>query len=159
MEVFFLGLGEAVPFCQWNPVYHKVRLIQGSLYPVYQCFSGFSAFVPSDNMLKLSVYFEDLNVETIEETLSYDVSNFTAQATDEANAPPVDSSTTIQSMNSPQTPRKYISIGQRSSPWPYNSVEVEMKFHLECKIHFPSSQLMLRKMHSTNVSESIEAKY
>ena len=34
-----------------------------------------------------------------------------------------------------------------------------MKFHLECKLHFPSAQLMLRKMHLTNVSESTEAEY
>ena len=61
------------------------------------------------------------------------------------------------------TPRKYVfdvtSIGQRSSLSTCNSVKVEMKFHLECKLHFPSAQLMLRQMHSTNVSESIEAKY
>ena len=36
------------------------------------------------------------------------------------------------------------STGQRWSPWPCNSVEVEMKFHLECEFHFPSAQLMLR---------------
>ena len=51
------------------------------------------------------------------------------------------------------------SIVQRSSPWPCNSVEVEMKFHLECKFHFSCAQLMLRQMHFANVSESIEAKY
>ena len=49
----------------------------------------------------------------------------------------------------PRTPRKYevdvTSIGQRSSPWTCNSVKVEIKFHLECKLHFPSAQLMLRK--------------
>ena len=59
--------------------------------------------------------------------------------------------------------RKYvydvISIGQRSSPWTWNSVKVESKFHLECKLHLPSAQLLLRQMHLTNVSESIEAKY
>ena len=37
------------------------------------------------------------------------------------------------------TPRKYIfdvtSIGQCSSPWPFNS-KFEMKFHLECKLHW-----------------------
>ena len=40
-----------------------------------------------------------------------------------------------------------------------NSVKVEMKFHLESKLHFPSTKLMLRRMHLTNASESIEAKY
>ena len=39
-------------------------------------------------------------------------------------------------------PRKYIidvtSVGQRSSPWPLcNSVKVETKFYLECKLCFP----------------------
>ena len=62
-----------------------------------------------------------------------------------------------------QTTRKYVfdvtSIGQRSSPWTCNSVKVEMKFHLECKLHFPSAQFMLRQLHLTNLSESIEAKY
>ena len=38
------------------------------------------------------------------------------------------------------------------------SVEAEIKFHLKCKLHFPCAQLMLRQMHLTNVSESIEAK-
>ena len=61
------------------------------------------------------------------------------------------------------TPWKFVfditSIGQRLSPWPCNSVEVEMKFHLECKLHFPCAQLMLRQTHFTNVPESIEAKY
>ena len=41
------------------------------------------------------------------------------------------------------TPRKYvfnvISVGQRSSQWTCNSVKVEIKFHLECKLHFPSA--------------------
>ena len=59
------------------------------------------------------------------------------------------------------TPRKYVFdvtyVGQRSSPWTYNSVKVERKFHLECKLHFPSAQFMLRQMHLTNVSESIKA--
>ena len=63
----------------------------------------------------------------------------------------------------PWTPRKYVhdvtSVGQRSSPWTCNSVEVETKFHLECKLHFPSAQLMLRQMHLTKVFESVEAKY
>ena len=36
-----------------------------------------------------------------------------------------------------------------------NSVKVEIKFHLKHKLHFPSAQLMLRQMHLTNVSESI----
>ena len=35
----------------------------------------------------------------------------------------------------------------------------EIKFHLDCKLHFPSAQLMLRQMHLTNVSENIEAKF
>ena len=38
---------------------------------------------------------------------------------------------------------------------PCNSVKVEIKFHLECKLHFPSAQ----PMHLTKLSESIEAKY
>ena len=50
------------------------------------------------------------------------------------------------------------SVGQRSSPWTCNSVKVEVTFHLECKLHFPSAQLMLRQMHLTKVCESIEAK-
>ena len=29
------------------------------------------------------------------------------------------------------------SVGQRSSPWPWNLVKVEIKFHLECKLCFP----------------------
>ena len=58
-------------------------------------------------------------------------------------------------------PRKYVfdvtSVGQRSSPWTCNSVKVEKKIHLECNIHFPSAQLMLRQMHLTKVSRlSIE---
>ena len=61
------------------------------------------------------------------------------------------------------TPRKYVfdvtSIGQRSSPWTRNSVKVEIKFRLECKLHFPGAQLMLWQMHLTKVFESIEAKY
>ena len=61
------------------------------------------------------------------------------------------------------TPEKYVfdvtSVGQRSSPWTCNSVKVEIKFHLECKIHFPSAQIVLRQMYLTNVSESTEAKY
>ena len=59
----------------------------------------------------------------------------------------------------PARHRDVTSIGQRSLPWTYNSVKVEIKFLLECKFHFPSAQLMLRQMHLTNVSESIEAKY
>ena len=39
------------------------------------------------------------------------------------------------------------------------SVKVEIKFHLECKLHFPGAELRLRQMHLTNLSESIEAKY
>ena len=61
-----------------------------------------------------------------------------------------------------QTPRKYVfyvtSVGQRSSPWPCNSVKVELN-HLECKLNFPSAQLMLRQMHLMKVFERIEAKY
>ena len=38
-----------------------------------------------------------------------------------------------------------------------NSVKVEIKFHLECKLHFLCAQLMLRQLHLTNVSENIEA--
>ena len=59
--------------------------------------------------------------------------------------------------------RKYVlyvtSIGQRSSPCTCNSVKVEMKSHLECKLHFPSAQPMLRQMNLTNVSEGIVANY
>ena len=51
------------------------------------------------------------------------------------------------------------SVGQCSSPWTCNSVKVEIKFHLECKLHFPSVQLILRQIHLTKVFESIEAKY
>ena len=58
------------------------------------------------------------------------------------------------------TPRKYVfdvtSIGQHSSPCTCNSVKVEIQFHLEKKLYFPSAQLMLRQMHSKNLSESIE---
>ena len=61
------------------------------------------------------------------------------------------------------TPRKCVldvtSIGPRSSPCLCNSVKVEIKCHLECKLHFSSAQLMLGQMHLTNVSESIEAKH
>ena len=41
----------------------------------------------------------------------------------------------------------------------YLPVKVEIKFHLECRLHFPCAQLMLRQMHWTNASKSIEAKY
>ena len=51
------------------------------------------------------------------------------------------------------------SVGQRLTPWTCNSVKVEIKFHLECELHCPCAQLMLRQMHLTNASESIEAKY
>ena len=37
--------------------------------------------------------------------------------------------------------------------------KVEITLHFECKLHFPSAQLMLRQMHLANVSESIEVKY
>ena len=48
-----------------------------------------------------------------------------------------------------------------SLPWSWtcDSVKVEIKLHVECKLHFPCAQLMLRQMHSTNLSESIDAKY
>ena len=41
----------------------------------------------------------------------------------------------------------------------HGRVKVEMKFHLESKLHFPSTQLMLRRMRLTNVSESIQDKH
>ena len=50
-------------------------------------------------------------------------------------------------------------VGERSSPWPFGSVTVEMKFHSDCKLHFTCAQFRLRQMHSTNVSVSIEVKY
>ena len=57
--------------------------------------------------------------------------------------------------------RKYVfdvtSIGQRSSAC--DSVKVEITFHFKCKLHFPCAQLMLRQMHLTNLTESIEANY
>ena len=40
-----------------------------------------------------------------------------------------------------------------------NSLKVEIKFHLECKLHFPSAQLMWRQVCLAKVSESIEDKY
>ena len=66
-----------------------------------------------------------------------------------------------KSQRSQVAPRKYVfdvtSVGQRSSPWTCNSVKVEKKIHLECKLYFPSAQLMLRQMHLTKVSRlSIE---
>ena len=58
------------------------------------------------------------------------------------------------------TSRKYVFdvtfVGQRSPPWRCDSVRVEIKFQLECKLHFPSAQLI---MHLTIVYESIEATY
>ena len=61
------------------------------------------------------------------------------------------------------TPRKYVfdvtSVGQCSSPWTCKLSESRDKFHLECKLHFPSAQLILRQMHLTTVSASIEVKY
>ena len=39
-----------------------------------------------------------------------------------------------------------------------NSVKSRDKFHLECKLHFPSTHLILRQMHLPTVSASIEAK-
>ena len=60
------------------------------------------------------------------------------------------------------TPPKYVfdvtSIGRRSSPWTCNS-ESRDKCSPRVKLHCPSAQLMLRRLHSTNLSESIEAKY
>ena len=64
-----------------------------------------------------------------------------------------------------ETPRKYVfrvtSIGERSSPWPRNSMKVEINFQLDCKLYLPSAQLMLRQklMHLTKVFASIEAKH
>ena len=49
------------------------------------------------------------------------------------------------------------SVGQRSSLWTCNSVKVQIKFHLECKLCFPCAQFMLRQMHWSNLSVSIEA--
>ena len=44
------------------------------------------------------------------------------------------------------------SNGQRSSPWSCNSVNVEIKFHLEqCRLRFPCAQLVLRQMYLTNL--------
>ena len=40
-----------------------------------------------------------------------------------------------------------------------NSVKDKMKFHHECELCFPSAEFMLRQMHRTNLSETIEAKY
>ena len=39
------------------------------------------------------------------------------------------------------------SVGQRSSPWTCKLTESQYKFHLECKLHLPSAQLMLRQIH------------
>ena len=36
----------------------------------------------------------------------------------------------------------------------FDAVKIEMKFHFECKLHFPSARLMLSQMHWTSVSES-----
>ena len=40
-----------------------------------------------------------------------------------------------------ETPWKYVfdvtSVGERSSPWPYHSGKVEIKFRLECMVRFP----------------------
>ena len=40
-----------------------------------------------------------------------------------------------------------------------NLVKVEIKFHLECKLCFPCEQFLLRKIHGTNLSVSVEATY
>ena len=62
-----------------------------------------------------------------------------------------------------QTPRKHavdvLSVGERLPPWARDSVKFEIKFHHECKLRFPRAQFKLRKMHRTNLSVSIEAKY
>ena len=42
--------------------------------------------------------------------------------------------------------------------WPCNSMKVDIKFHLECKLRFPFAQLLLRQIHLTNLSVSIDAK-
>ena len=51
------------------------------------------------------------------------------------------------------TPRKYIfdvtSVGQRSSPWSYDSVKIEIKFLFECKLRFSLAQFTLRQTHRT----------
>ena len=39
------------------------------------------------------------------------------------------------------------SVAQRSSPWACDSVKIEIKFHLECKLR--RVQFMLRQMHQT----------
>ena len=58
------------------------------------------------------------------------------------------------------TTRKYVfdvtSLGQRL---PCNSVKDAITFHLECKLRSSYAQFILWKMHSTNSSASIEAKY
>ena len=41
----------------------------------------------------------------------------------------------------------------------HSHVNVEVKFHLECKLCFPCAQFMLFQMHWTNLSVSIEATY
>ena len=49
------------------------------------------------------------------------------------------------------TPRNVFdatSVDQRLLPCPRNSVEVEIKFHLECKLRYPGAQPMLRQMHN-----------
>ena len=44
----------------------------------------------------------------------------------------------------PTAPRRYVfdvtSVGKRPSPWTCNSVKVEIKSHLECKLHSPCAQ-------------------
>ena len=53
------------------------------------------------------------------------------------------------------------SESQRSPRWPWNSVKVEMKFHLECNPCCPSGQFILccNRRHRNNVSVSNAAKY
>ena len=46
-----------------------------------------------------------------------------------------------------RTPRKYVfsvtSVGQHSSLWSCNSIKIEIKFHIECKLRFLSAQFRL----------------
>ena len=43
--------------------------------------------------------------------------------------------------------------------WTRKLSESRDKFHLECKLHFLSAQLILRQIYLRTVSASIEAKY
>ena len=44
-------------------------------------------------------------------------------------------------------------------PWTNNSGKFKVTFHFKCKLHFPGAQLMLRQIHLTDPSESIEATF